>query len=206
MAVDAICNRTACFCQEDEVDEKKTPSPRDAGERSGGVNFYGAANVGGDVVGRDKNVYGDEIQGDKVGGDKIEGQIGNAGSSAQVAIGKQIQQTIRQDPVELTAAERAEIEHLLTDLKHQLANLDLPQETKLVGQAFVAQLEQELTKSDEPPDAPTLKAAGDWLLDHLPALAGALARLFANPITGKVVAAAGDGAAAWVKERFGHTN
>ena len=188
------------------MDEKTIIYPMDSSERSGGVNFYGPANISGDTVGRDKNVYGDEIRGDKVRGDKIEGHVGDVGSGAQVAVGKQIQQTITYGLTELTAVERAEIEHLLTELKNQLSSLDIPQHKKLVSQEFVAQLEKELTKTDEPPDASTIKVAGNWLLDNVSALAGTLASLFVNPIIGKVVEAAGDIAATWVKERFGHAN
>jgi hypothetical protein len=56
------------------------------------------------------------------------------------------------------------------------------------------------------PDASTIKVAGDWLLKNVPALTGALTSLFVNPIVGKVVEAAGDLAAKWVKERLGTSN
>jgi hypothetical protein len=152
--------------------------------------------VHGDVVGRDK------VLGDKVAGDKIEAQLGDVGPGAQVAIGKQIQQTITQAPTELTAAERAEIARLLAELKSQLASLDIPESKKLVGQEFVGQLEKELTSTDKPPNASTIKVAGHWLLDNIPALAGTVVSVFASPIVGKVVEAAGDIAAEWVSKQF----
>ena len=142
-------------------------------------------------------------RGDRVGGDKIEGHVSGVGAGGQVAIGKQISQVITQAPVELTAAERAEVERLLTELKNQLASLDIPENKKLVGQEFVGQLEQELTKTEEPPDASTIKVAGNWLLKNIPALAGTIASVFANPVVGKLVEAAGDIAAEWVKKCFG---
>jgi len=67
----------------------------------------------------------------------------------------------------------------------------------------VGQLEKELTRTDKPPDASTIKVAGSWLLDNIPALAGTVVSVFASPIVGKVVEAAGDIAAEWVKKRFG---
>lgn len=172
--------------------------------RSVGVVFHGDhVTVGGDIVGRDKVVHGDEVRGDRVEGDKIEGLVGDVGSGAQVAIGKQINQTTTQASMELIDAEHAEIERLLAELKNQLASLDIPESHKLVGQEFVRQLEQELTKTDEPPDASTIKVAGNWLLDKIPALTGTVTSLFLNPTVGKMVEAAGGIATQWVKERFG---
>lgn len=192
------------------MDEKTIAPEADSGvgsqpgERSsGGVTFHGDTEVHGDVVGRDKIVHGDEVRGDKVTGDKIDGQVGDVGPGAQVAIGKEIKQTITRAPTELTTAERVEIVRLLAELKNQLASLDIPEKKKLVGQEFVGQLEEELTKSEAPPDASTIKVAGDWLLNNIPALAGTVASVFASPIVGKVVEAAGDIAAEWVKKRFG---
>jgi len=139
---------------------------------------------------------------DRAAGDTITGRIGYVGPGAQVAIGKGIRQAITQPPVAPTAADRTEIERLVADLKSQLAGLDAPANKKLLGQEFVSQLETELTKTAEQPDASIIKVAGNWLLDNLPALAGSLASLFLNPIIGKVVAAAGDLAAEWVQKRF----
>jgi hypothetical protein len=181
-----------------------------AGERSsGGVTFRGNAEVHGDIAGRDIiknntfNVHVEEVHGDKVEGDKIEGHVGDVGPGAQVAIGKQIKQTMAQTPMELTSAERVELEHLLAELKNQLARLEIPENKKVVGQEFMGQLEKELTKTEEPPDASMIKVAGNWLLENIPALAGTLASVFLSPVVGKVVEAAGDIGAEWVKERFG---
>lgn len=175
-------------------------------ERSGGVNFYGRAEVHGDVAGRDMIIHGDEVRGDKVAGDKIEGHVGDVGPGAQVAIGKQIEQTIAQAPMELSTAERVELQRLLAELKNQLVKLDIPESKKVVGEEFVGQLEKELTKTDGPPDASMIKVSGNWLLENIPALAGTLVSVFASPVVGKVVEAAGDIAANWVKERFGGAN
>jgi hypothetical protein len=93
---------------------------------------------------------------------------------------------------------------MLAGLRARLAGLDgVPDRQKLLGQEFVGQLEQELTRTEEPPDGSVIKVAGDWLLKNVPALAGTLASIFLHPIVGKVVEAAGDIAANWVRERFG---
>jgi hypothetical protein len=174
------------------------PEPTTRIDTGGGAYIGGNVQVGGEFVGRDKVVHGDEVR-----GDKIEGHVGDVGTGAQVAIGKRIDQTIAQAPTALTAAERLELERLMAELKGKLASLDIPETKKLLGLEFVGQLEEELTRTEEPPDASTIKVAGDWLLKNIPALTGTLASLFVNPIVGKVVEAAGDLAAKWVKERLG---
>jgi hypothetical protein len=173
-------------------------------ETDGGAFIGDGADIGGGtLVGRDQIVQGDEVRGDKVAGDKIEGHVGDVGSGAQVAIGKDIKQTITQAPTELSAAERIEIARLLAELKDQLASLDILESKKLVGQELVGQLEQELTRTDKPPDASTIKVVGDWLLENVPALAGTITGVFVNPVVGKAVKAAGSIAAEWVGKRFG---
>jgi hypothetical protein len=192
-----------------EMDEQAIAPKADAGadshavERSGGVVFHGDnVTVGGDIVGRDKIVHGDQVHGDKVEGDKIEGHVGDVGPGAQVSVGKDIRQTISQAPTKLTAAEYAELEGLLAELKAQLTRLEIHESKKAVGQEFVRQLENEFTKTDAPPDGSVIKVAGNWLLENVPALAGTVASMFLNPIVGKVVGAAGDIAAEWVKKSF----
>jgi len=185
--------------KEKRMDEKTATPTGHSNERgTGGVTFHGTATVHGDVVARDKIVHGDKVR-----GDKIEGHVGNVGPGAQVAIGKGISQTAVQVPIQLAATEREEIGRLLAELGNQLARLEVPENKKVVGQEFVGQLEKELTKTDEPPDASLVKVAGNWLLENVPALAGTLAGIFLNPVVGKVVEAAGDIATEWVRERFG---
>jgi hypothetical protein len=136
-------------------------------------------------------------------GDKIEIHARDIGAGAQV-IGKQTQKWVStQTPTEFGPSERAEISFLLAELKSQLTGLDIPENKRIVGQEFVGQLEEELTKTEEPPDASAIKVAGNWLLKNVPALTATLASLFASPIVGKVVETAGDIAADWVKLQFG---
>ena len=91
----------------------------------------------------------------------------------------------------------------MAELKDRLASLDIPETKKLLGGEFMGQLEEELTGTEEPPDASTIKVVGEWLLKNIPALTDPLTSLFVNPIVGKVVEAAGDLASMWVKERLG---
>lgn len=166
-------------------------------ERSGGVDFYGPAQVEGDVVARDKVVHGDQVS-----GDKIVGHVDDVGPGAQVAIGKDITQRITRPWRPPTAAQRREIHRLLADLERQLADLDISQGKRLVGGELVGQLKQELTRADAPPHASTVQVAGDWLLDNLPALSGSLAHFFLNPVVAQTLEASGDIVQEWVNKRF----
>jgi hypothetical protein len=117
--------------------------------------------------------------------------------------GRDLYKVIGQTQSALTPAEHAEMERLLARLRDELAGLDIPEGKRIVGLEFVEQLEHELTKTDVPPDASTIKVAGTWLLKNVPALTGTLASLFAHPTVAKAVKAAGEIAADWAKGRFG---
>jgi hypothetical protein len=182
------------------MDEEKAVPETESGVSQGGVVFRGTTTFGGDFVQGNKTVSGGEVY-----GDKIETHIGAIGPGAQTVIGKQRQvtQTMTQRERDLSPVDRAEIELLMAQLREALAQADAPEGKKSAGQEFVGQLEAELTKTGEIPDGNMIKLAGDWLLKNVPTLAGALASVFLNPIVGKVVEAAGDVAAGWVKQRFG---
>jgi hypothetical protein len=185
------------------MNQKKATPAEDSNEyHTGGVTIHGDAQIHGDVTGRDKIVHGDEVRGDKIGGDRIQAHI-QGEISGQVAVGKAIKQTMVEAPVDLTAAERVELEGLLAKLRNQLAVLEIPENKKVVAQEFAGQLGKELTKTDGPPDGSMIKVAGNWLLENIPALAGTLTSLFLSPVVGKIVEATGDLAADWVKEQFG---
>jgi hypothetical protein len=66
-------------------------------------------------------------------------------------------------------------------------------------------LEGELTKVEEgeTPSGKTIVTIGDWLLDNVPEIVEALARLFATPAVGKVMGRAGEETVNWVRQRFG---
>ena len=153
---------------------------------------------GGDFVGRDKEVHGDEVR-----GHSIKGTVSNVGAGAQVAIGKGITQTITRALPDLTDEDLRQVRQLLSQVKEQIAAVDIPESKKLMGGEFAGQLEQELIRRDGPPDGSVIKVAGDWLIKNIPAIGGTLASLFLNPVVGKIVEAAGDIAASWVKRQFG---
>jgi hypothetical protein len=150
--------------------------------REGGITVGGNLEVRGDLAGRD--MVRDNVT--------VHAQFGEVGPNAQLVLGRQTAQT----------AQAAEVARLVGDLRDRLAALDIAERTKVVGQEFVDQLERELTEAEEP-DASTIKVAGQWMLRNVPSLSGALARLFLNPIVGRIVNAAGDVAASWVREQFG---
>lgn len=135
--------------------------------------------------------------------DTITANISGIGSGAQVAVGKQIRQTIRQAPSGQSVSDVAEVSRLLNQLKSELAGLEIAEHKKIIGQEFVTQLEEELTKKEQQPDGSVIKVAGNWLLKNIPAITSTLAAIFLSPVVGKVVEAAGDIAVDWVKERFG---
>ncbi len=130
----------------------------------------------------------------------IETRVSDVGPGTQVVVGENIQATQTTTTPE---QDLAEIQRLIAELKTQLARLELSADQKIIGGEFVNQLEGELVKKDGKPDQSVIKASGNWLMQHIPALAGALTSLFINPIVGKVVEAAGSIAADWVKEQFG---
>ncbi len=140
-----------------------------------------------------------------VGGDSI---VANIGPNAQgVAVGKNIQQTVASTLGAPTPSDKQFIEQRLDDLS---ANLDktkkqLDATTAAMADFQLKLLKGELTKTDakETPSATTIMAVGNWLLDNVPSMAGEIVGLFPNPVVGKVVGKAGDGAVAWARERFG---
>ena len=143
--------------------------------------------------------------GDFVAGPKITGTVGNGSERAQVAIGQGINQTQqvaqRNTP---SPTEQTVIRLLLSDMHRQLATLDeLEEGQRITAKHQLEQIEQELSKTDSPPDGGALRVAGDWLLNHTPSLAASLSALFLNPFVAPLVQAVGDGAIGWVHERFG---
>jgi hypothetical protein len=157
------------------------------------VNTGGGAYVRGNVT----------VGGDFVGRDKISASFGNIGPGAQIATGREIRQTSIGAPDPLTPVELATLQRLLADLRDRLAALDdLSQRERVLAEDRIVQIEEALVTAGEPPAWSTLQRAGDWLLQNAPSLAGTLGRLFLHPLVGRVVEAAGDVAAAWVRDRF----
>lgn len=139
------------------------------------------------------------------GGDFIIANVG-AGSK-NVAVGKNITQTVYEMLGEPTPDDKAVIDQQLVAVEAALA----AKQGQIDGmKAQMAQfqlqlLRGELSKVDESetPSASTITQIGDWLLDNLPELAGALTGLFATPAVGRVVGRAGESAVEWLRKRFG---
>jgi len=103
----------------------------------------------------------------------------------------------------LTAAELAQVQSLVNALKDAVETQGLPDDEKTEAKIMAGRVEKELTVKDRKPDGGKLKAAAQWLLEYGGKIAGAVTGIFVSPIVGKVVEAAGDLAAGWVKEQFG---
>jgi hypothetical protein len=133
-----------------------------------------------------------------VGGDMI---IANVGAGARnVAVGKNIQQTIYETVGEPMPDDKAVIQEQLAAFKRSLDESHLP-----VAQFPIQMLEAELTKTgdDEAPSGSVIMQAGDFLIDNLPDIAEALSTLFAVPAVGRVLGKAGQETINWLRERFG---
>jgi hypothetical protein len=173
-------------------------------DTGGGAYIGGSLNVGGDFVGRDKVVHGDEVRGHKAGGDIITANVG--GGAKNVAVGKNITQTITEQLGPPTPSDKQIIEQQVAQVRETLRALqEKVDATKMQMADFQLKLLQgELTKTEEgqTPSASTITTIGDWLLDNVPEIAGAVTSLFTNESVGRVIAKAGDAAMAWVRRRF----
>jgi hypothetical protein len=126
-------------------------------------------------------------------GDHFDVTIGDVGADAQVAVGKDIKQA------RLRATERAQLDDLFAQLTAEVAEQASPAQ-RAEAMAKVQELRDSLTAPK--PDLDRGHRARQWLLDHLPGIAGTLTATFVNPILGKLVEAAGGAAAAEFQRRF----
>lgn len=142
-----------------------------------------------------------------IGGDAI---IANVGAGAQnVAVGKNIQQTVISTLGAPTPNDKQLIEQKFAELNSTLAKQpQVPPDTKKMAEFQIKLLQGELTKTDpkETPSASTITQVGDWLLDNVPSIAETVIGLFASPPVGKVVGKAGELAIKWAKTRLGNAN
>ena len=141
-----------------------------------------------------------------VGGDVIVGNV--SGSAKNVAIGKNIQQTIESTLGPTTADDKRVVDQHLNELNAQVQKLrgDLDAQTASMAEFQIKLLAGELKKTgeNETPSASTITQVGDWLLDNVPQVAETVVGLFATPAVGKVVGKAGEVAIKWAKQRFGN--
>jgi hypothetical protein len=152
-------------------------------------------------------ISGSDVKGDVAGGDIVKDNIYQygdvkVGAGGQAVVGsKNVRQTLTVSG--LNPAELGQVKRKLTALEKKLDALELPAETKAEAKQKVAELKQELTATDRKPQGSKIVSAGKWLLQKIPALAGTLASVLISPVVGKVVGAAGELAADWVKDHFG---
>jgi hypothetical protein len=146
-----------------------------------------------------------DFQAGDIGGGVI---IATVGAGAQnVAIGKNITQTVYETLGEPTPDDRHIIQEGLAQVRATLAEVegDIGDSVARMAGGMLAQIETELLKTGEEktPNAAIITQMGDLLLDNVPQIADALTSLFATPAVGRVIGKAGETAVTWVKQRFG---
>lgn len=132
-------------------------------------------------------------------GDVIVGQVG-AGAQ-NVAVGKQIQQTIGADTG--GTDDRTTLETQLATLEQVARDAQFNAATNGMVTFQLELLRGELLKQgDMPPSASTLTRVGDWLWEHAPALREPLAALLTSGAGWRLLAHAGNDAVQWAARRF----
>ena len=119
--------------------------------------------------------------------------------SGQVAVGKNIKQTIQAGTPKLTKEELKTLVELIAGLKQQVS-AEAPVDKKESALEKVSELEQAIT--DKKPDVSTMEYVRNWFVKNIPGLAGAVTGLVVNPLVGKLVEAAGETVAQEFKRRF----
>ena len=120
---------------------------------------------------------------DRGSGDHIQATIGN--DSSNIAVGKNIQQTIRvSSQSQVTEADLGEVRRLFEELK-QTVETEAPPDKNEAAVEHVSELEETITGGK--PDLDTISYVKKWFGKNVPQLAGAAVSVLVNPIVGKVV-------------------
>ncbi len=136
-------------------------------------------------------------------GDVIIGVVG--AGARNVAVGKNITQTINEVLGPPALDDSAQVKEGFAALLAALARLPVDAAAAERAKMRIELLQEELTRGDqETPNTGTITSMGDWLLNNVPALTGALGDLFALPAAGRVLGRAGEPAIKWVQQRFGN--
>ena len=133
--------------------------------------------------------------------------IGSIGSATNAAIGKQIVQVANvlgppqpgdsQEVLKAIAQLRAEFQKLSPQLSDATRN---------VAEDKINTIEEQLTKKKGSPSGDLIRAAGGWLVDHIPQIGVALLSTFLPEPVGRIVETAGTATIEWIKnlrDRFG---
>lgn len=129
--------------------------------------------------------------------------VANVGpGSRNVAIGENITQIVTETLGEPQADDRARIEAQMAQLVERVNLAALEPRTAGKAEARLEDLETELTRQDEKPDASQIIRIGDWLLENVPEISHALGELFGIPAVGRVLAKAGGAAVEWARKTF----
>lgn len=139
--------------------------------------------------------FGDLL--DNASGDVI---VANVGDGARnIAIGKNIQQSIVEVVGESTPNDGMLIQQALAELRENLDDSQMQQ-----AQFPLQLLETELLKTDEneQPSGSAIMQAGDFLLTNVPNIGDPLASLFAQDAVARAVGQSGQDTVTWLQERF----
>jgi hypothetical protein len=132
------------------------------------------------------------------GGDTI---IGNIGSARNAAIGKNIVQVadVFEKP---QAGDTEEVAKAIQQLRDEFQKLapQLSEGKRSVAEDKIDTIEEQLKKKEGPPSGDLIRAAGDWLVDNIPQLGGALLSTFIPEPVGRIILTAGTATIKWIKD------
>jgi hypothetical protein len=131
-------------------------------------------------------------------GDRIDIKV-DGGVSGQFIVGDRNRVVSGQTSSSVTPAEFAELKELIDQVRRALD--DQPDDETVAGLAKLDELDEAITGDEA--DLATMEHVRGWFARKMPGLAGMVGRIIVNPITTKIIAAAGDDLAAEFRRRFG---
>lgn len=135
------------------------------------------------------------------GGDIIEGHVG---SGENIAIGKNIT-LIKQTLGQPRPGDTEEVAKAIQGLREEFQKLipQLNERQRYLAEDKIDIIEAQLQKKDGAPSGDLIRSAGDWLIDNIPTIGGALLSAFIPDPVGRVLVTAGTATIAWVKSLRG---
>jgi hypothetical protein len=127
-------------------------------------------------------------------GDDIEARV-DGHVQGQLAVGRNItqRQSVGAMTADVSSEEWGQLRAALSELRARIAE-QAPPEQSAAALERLTELERAITAPS--PDLTTMEYVRGWFSRQLPALAGAVAGILVHPTVGKLVAAAGEAAAA----------